>query len=458
MATQDERLDNNWKEARSDLVAAARTVGIDPGIVAKIAGFESGFDERARPIARDASRNSVRQFDGVMAISSAHGYGQFLNGTWANMIREYGERHGVVGAAQMSDVQANAPALRNDRSLQAAMLAEFTHDNMERGARLGGPDPDANVYAFHNLGQGDAARFLAAMRSNAGAEVGTVLSPQVIRGNPSLYGDGSRTLAQAYAAMGRHMDRYERFAIDARREGLQVDAGDRGLPPQVTGPRDSAAAGAQRLSAPIEQGQRAEAVRSVQRSLISLGYRDANGRPLVVDGDFGPRTRQAVEAFQRDSGLPVDGVVGPRTLGALERAQQTPLLSHPTHPDHALYRQALRGIEQLPASTFRSDVERRNAAATLAFEARVSGASRIDHVVLSQRGDGLFAVHGALGDPAHLRVYADRAQAAGQPVERSTALLRDDAAQRQALLAQAQPVATRQAAVEPDGPAAGPRP
>lgn len=195
-------------------------------------------------------------------------------------------------------------------------------------------------------------------------------------------------------------------------------------------------------------------LRAVQAALNALGYRDANGRPLVVDGDLGPRTRQAVEAFQRDSGIGVDGRVGPQTLATLHRAQQAPLLSNPSHPDHALYRQALRGIEQLPAATFRNEGERSNAAATLAFEARVSGASRIDHVVLSQRGDGLFAVQGELGNPAHLRVYVDRAQAAAQPLERSTALLGEEAHRRQAALDPAQ-VATRQPPVEPNGTSNG---
>lgn len=203
----------------------------------------------------------------------------------------------------------------------------------------------------------------------------------------------------------------------------------------------------------MDVGKQGSQVRTLQQQLIRLGYRDADGRMLVTDGNFGPRTEQGVEQFQRDSGLKVDGIVGPRTLGALERAEKAPLLSNPTHPDHALYRQALHALEQLPAGTIRSDAERSNTAATLAFEARVSGLSKIDHVVLSQRGDGLFAVQGALVDPAHLRIYADRAQAAGQPVERSTALLREDAVNHQAMHEQAQ-VATRQPTIEPDGPAA----
>lgn len=38
---------------------------------------------------------------------------------------------------------------------------------------------------------------------------------------------------------------------------------------------------------------------------------------IVVDGDFGPETRGAVEAYQRQYKLEVDGIVGPKTWGVL---------------------------------------------------------------------------------------------------------------------------------------------
>lgn len=68
----------------------------------------------------------------------------------------------------------------------------------------------------------------------------------------------------------------------------------------------------------------------------------------------------------------------------------------------------------------RSEQELSNAAGTLAFEARVSGLSRIDHVVANRDGSGLFAIQGRMNDPTHHRIYVDRAQAAAQPLEHST--------------------------------------
>lgn len=61
----------------------------------------------------------------------------------------------------------------------------------------------------------------------------------------------------------------------------------------------------------IQQGSTGAAVRLLQQLL------NAHGDSLAVDGDFGPGTKAAVEAFQHLHRLTVDGVVGPATWHVL---------------------------------------------------------------------------------------------------------------------------------------------
>lgn len=56
----------------------------------------------------------------------------------------------------------------------------------------------------------------------------------------------------------------------------------------------------------LRRGDRGEDVRILQDALH-----------LIPDGIFGPLTQEAVETFQRETGLAVDGIAGPDTLRAL---------------------------------------------------------------------------------------------------------------------------------------------
>jgi N-acetylmuramoyl-L-alanine amidase CwlA len=51
----------------------------------------------------------------------------------------------------------------------------------------------------------------------------------------------------------------------------------------------------------------------IQFQLNKAGYN------LVVDGDLGVKSREAIRAFQKSRELVVDGIVGPRTIAALSR-------------------------------------------------------------------------------------------------------------------------------------------
>ncbi|HHV16881.1 MAG TPA: L,D-transpeptidase family protein [Gelria sp.] len=65
----------------------------------------------------------------------------------------------------------------------------------------------------------------------------------------------------------------------------------------------------------LKEGDSGDDVKQLQRDLKTLGYYNSS-----IDGIFGPKTRQAVIAFQTHEGLVVDGIVGPYTYFALLKA------------------------------------------------------------------------------------------------------------------------------------------
>jgi peptidoglycan hydrolase-like protein with peptidoglycan-binding domain/GH25 family lysozyme M1 (1,4-beta-N-acetylmuramidase) len=62
-------------------------------------------------------------------------------------------------------------------------------------------------------------------------------------------------------------------------------------------------------------GSKGAAVADIQSRLLAAGFDPKNSK-----GDFDDRTFGAVEAFQRESGLPATGVVDPRTWAALQKS------------------------------------------------------------------------------------------------------------------------------------------
>lgn len=185
--------------------------------------------------------------------------------------------------------------------------------------------------------------------------------------------------------------------------------------------------------AAIEQALARQGASRLQAELNTLGYKDARGQALQVDGDFGPNTRFAVEAFQRDHQLTVDGKVGPQTQGALDRALRdhaaqkattsgTPL-SDPNNPDHALYEQALAQVKHIDEEMGRpSDEHTRRLAAAAVPVAKAHGLTRIDAIALSDDGSRTFVAQDA--SPMKRIAELSTAQAVATPVEQSSAAAR----------------------------------
>jgi len=56
----------------------------------------------------------------------------------------------------------------------------------------------------------------------------------------------------------------------------------------------------------LKKGDKGKEVEDLQKSL-----------KIKVDGDFGPKTEEAVKKFQKENGLTPDGIVGSKTWNAL---------------------------------------------------------------------------------------------------------------------------------------------
>lgn len=181
--------------------------------------------------------------------------------------------------------------------------------------------------------------------------------------------------------------------------------------------------------AAIEQALARQEVSHLQAGLNTLGYEDARGQALQVDGDFGANTRFAVEAFQRDHQLTVNGKVGPQTQGALERALRDhaaqkattggTVLCDPHNPDHALYEQALAQVKRIDEAMGRpSDEHTQRLAAAAVSVAKAHGLTRIDGIALSDDGSRTFVTQN--DSPMKRIAELSTAQAVATPIEQSS--------------------------------------
>lgn len=79
---------------------------------------------------------------------------------------------------------------------------------------------------------------------------------------------------------------------------------------------EPAAAACNQFSRTLKEGMKGNDVRELQ---VRVAGWARYGTVLVIDGDFGPATKAAVERFQRGYGLSPDGVAGPQTFAKLDQ-------------------------------------------------------------------------------------------------------------------------------------------
>ncbi|WP_126947662.1 XVIPCD domain-containing protein [Xanthomonas sp. BRIP62409] len=182
----------------------------------------------------------------------------------------------------------------------------------------------------------------------------------------------------------------------------------------------------------LRPGEQGADVKAMQQALIELGMKDNSGKLLSGTGYYGDKTKEVVANLQREKGLNPTGIADKATLEALGKQQgqtrnggeaKLPASAavEAQRPVDPLVKQAMDHLQKHgPNGGFNSRDEMQRAAGQIAYEAKVSGMSRIDELVPSTNGKGLIAVERNPNNPLDVnRAYVDKQQAALVPLEQS---------------------------------------
>ncbi len=187
--------------APGDVLAALRTASVKTG---------SDFSYLLSTAMRESGLNSQAKAKG----SSATGLFQFIDSTWLNLVKRYGDRYGLGDYAKAIREDANGRctaqseqakqailALRTDPQISALMAgeaAEQTRQSLQDA--LGREVSGGDLYAAHFLGEGGAKRLLALADSKPGT-IAAQEFPDAARANKGVFyhSDGSpKTVREVY--------------------------------------------------------------------------------------------------------------------------------------------------------------------------------------------------------------------------------------------------------------------
>lgn len=172
--------DGSYQGARPTLKKAGKMSGVDPDLLATFVGIESGFEADAKA-----------------STSSATGWMQFIDSTWARVLQDHREKYGIPRNAS-----------RRDPRVSALMGAEFLKENAQTLKEKTGEKPtDTDLYLAHFLGVSGAIQMLAADQNALAADVNS----SAARANQSLFykaGGQARTVGEFYQLMDEKVDKH----------------------------------------------------------------------------------------------------------------------------------------------------------------------------------------------------------------------------------------------------------
>ncbi|WP_096485660.1 transglycosylase SLT domain-containing protein [Methylorubrum populi] len=190
------------------ILKASEVTGVDPVYMMALADKESSFD------------TSVKS-----SASSAQGLFQFVTGTWLEMIRQYGAKHGLAGEAAavkghgagitIADAATRKRVLdlRNDPYLSGLMAGELIKRDRSRiEARIGRELKTTELYLAHFLGTASAGKFLS-LSADDPDKVAKIAFGRAARANRAIFTakDGGKrrslTVAEVHEKLDGMIDR-----------------------------------------------------------------------------------------------------------------------------------------------------------------------------------------------------------------------------------------------------------
>ena len=190
------------------ILRASEVTGVDPVYMMALADKESSFD------------TSVKS-----SASSAQGLFQFVTGTWLEMIRQYGAKHGLADEAAAvkghgagitiadAALRKRVLDLRNDPFVSGLMAGELIKRDRSRiEARIGRELKTTELYLAHFLGTASAGKFLS-LSAEDPDKVATAAFGRAARANRNIFTakDGGKrrslTVAEVHEKLDGMIDR-----------------------------------------------------------------------------------------------------------------------------------------------------------------------------------------------------------------------------------------------------------
>jgi putative chitinase len=281
---------------------------------------------RIRQIAPDARPNyieAIRAGDALfeqhqitMPLRMAHFLAQALHETGSFTVLRENMNYSADRLLVIFGVGVHSAAIT---PAQAAALAHRPADIADRVYGQGNP---SKAKEFDNTNPGDGFRYrgngiLQTTGRRSHRETGRACGVD-FEGNPDLVTDPQHALKPALQEWTEKGLNAFADKNDIRTITLRINGGLNGFDERESlfrrvfhllqtggGPAEA-----------LQAGDPDNEMRRIQEALNNLG---ADPR-LVVDGRFGPATRDAVRRFQTAAGIPADGVPGPVTNAAIELA------------------------------------------------------------------------------------------------------------------------------------------